>query len=60
MPGHDDAAAGVDLAGAVRHLQRDADLGDPVAHHEHVGTGQHGVRIVHGEHGAAAQDDADR
>ena len=57
MPGHHDAAGGVDLQGAVRHLEVLADRGDPVADDEHVGAGQDGVGVVHGQHGAAAQHD---
>ena len=34
-----------------------ADGRDPVARHEHVGAGQHGVLRVEGEHRAAAQHD---
>jgi hypothetical protein len=47
--GHDDAAVGVDLHRAVRRGQADAHLRDAVTDHQHVPTGQDGVRVVHGE-----------
>ena len=54
---HDDAAARVDLLRPLRDLERRSDCGDPVADDEHVRVPQDGVRVVHGQHGAAAQDE---
>ena len=54
-PGHDDAAAGVDLLRALGHVQAGADGGDPVVDDQDVGVGQDRAGVVHGQHRAAAQ-----
>ncbi len=54
-PGHDDAAAGVDLVGAVGNDETDADGGDPAVDHEHVVAVEHGAGGIHGEDGPAAE-----
>ena len=53
---HHDAAAGVDDLRAVGGGQAASHLGDPVVDDEHVGVGQHGVLVVHGEHGATGEE----
>jgi hypothetical protein len=53
--GHEDAAGGVDLLGTFGSGQADTDLRDPVVDDEHVGAGQNGVRVVHREDQAVAE-----
>ena len=54
---HDDAVLGVDLDGALRHVEPLTDGLDPLPHDEDVGAGENRPAGVHGENGAAAQDD---
>ena len=54
---HDDPAGGVDLRRALRHLEPGADRRDLLADDEHVGIPEDVVRVVHGQHGPAAQHD---
>ena len=54
--GHQDAAARVDLDGALRHRQVLADRGDRVARDQHVAVEEHAGR-VDGDHDAVAEHD---
>jgi hypothetical protein len=53
--GHHDAALGIDLLGALGHLEVGPDGLDPVADDEDVGLVEHGARVVHGQDRAAAE-----
>ena len=54
-PRHHDAAARVDFRRTLRYVKVRPHRGDPVAGHQHVRADQDRVRVVHGEHRAAAQ-----
>ena len=54
---HHDAAGGVDLGRAGRHLQARAHFGDALASDQDVSARQDPVRVVHRQHGAAAEHD---
>jgi hypothetical protein len=56
--GHDDAAPGVDLLGALGHRQVVADGGDPLAVDEDVGIGEHRAGVVHRENRAGSENHA--
>ena len=56
-PRHHDAAGRVDLPRAVGDVEARADRLDPVADDQDVAGRVDRVAVVHGQHGAAAQDD---
>ena len=53
---HDDSAAGVNFRCRVGDAQVRTDLGDALALHQDVRVAQDAVPVVHGQHGAVAQD----
>jgi hypothetical protein len=55
---HHDPSGRVDLLRAGRRLQSDADRGDPVPHHQHVGAGQHAASDIHRQHRPVPQHDS--
>ena len=52
-----DAAGGIDLRGAVGHLEARSHRGDPLAADQHVGVGEDRVRVVHRQHGRVPEHD---
>jgi hypothetical protein len=53
---HDDAARGVDDAGAVWGAEVRPDRFDPISRDENVGVREHRSGVVHRQHGAATQE----
>jgi hypothetical protein len=54
--GHDDAVGRVHHQRTIRRRQILAHRRDPVVHHEDVRAGEYRARVVHGQHGPAAQE----
>ena len=54
---HHDATGRVDLQRPLGHLQLRPDRRDVLPGDQHVGAGQHSMRVVHGQDGAVPEDD---